>query len=73
MARRRITRHEQLRREAGYGTVRLADRLDFSHSYVSQIEAGTCPPSARYRRAFCELLGVSEDFAFGDIEQRGAS
>lgn len=71
MPARPITRHEELRREAGYGTVDLAQRLGFSHSYVSQVESGACQPSPRYRRAFCQLVGASEDFAFGCVMREG--
>lgn len=74
VASRPITRHEELRRAAGYGTVELADLLGgFTHSYVSQVESGRCPPSKRYRRAFCRALGVSESFAFPEFEQEATA
>lgn len=62
--RRTISPHEQFRRRAGYSVTGLAKALDYSHSYVSQVEGGSLPPSEEYRRRFCELLGVPEDMVF---------
>ena len=62
---RTISEHERLRRRAGYSVTGLAQALGFTHSYVSQVEAGL-DPSARYRRAFAEHIGVAEALVFND-------
>lgn len=61
-----ITRHEELRRRAGYSTTGLARALGFDHAYVSRVEGGQVRPSARYRRAYTDLLGVPEHLVFGE-------
>lgn len=63
---RRISRHEELRRQAGLLTTQLADKLDFSHAYVSLIEAGEKKASPRYRDAFSDLVGARADFIFDE-------
>jgi transcriptional regulator with XRE-family HTH domain len=62
--RRIITRHEQLRRGAGLGVTELARRIGFDHAVVSRVEGGQTRPSARYRAAVSEILGLPEVFIF---------
>jgi transcriptional regulator with XRE-family HTH domain len=68
--RRDISRHEEVRRRAGYLVTGLAEALEVSHAYVSQVEGGLTKPSARYRKAFCDLLGIAEELVFPDEEER---
>jgi transcriptional regulator with XRE-family HTH domain len=62
---RAVTRHELLRRQAGYSVSALAAELGFSHSYVSLVEGGT-PASARYRRAVVRVLDEAEGILFDE-------
>jgi len=63
-----ITPHEQLRRQAGYTVTGLARAIGFDHAYVSRVEGQQVKPSARYRRAAANALGVSERILFGEVE-----
>jgi transcriptional regulator with XRE-family HTH domain len=65
MVRRRITKHEEIRRARGLSVTRLADITGFSGAYVSQIESGK-RASPRYRRAACSALGVPQEVLFPD-------
>lgn len=52
----------------------LARALGFSHAYVSYVEGGSRKPSARYRKAVSELLGVPESLIFAEgAEQDGSA
>ena len=62
--RTKITRHEEIRRSAGYSVTGLARAVGFSHAYVSRVEAGDLHASERYRRALCRLLRVPEHLVF---------
>jgi transcriptional regulator with XRE-family HTH domain len=59
-----ITEHERLRRLIGLSVTGLADRMGYSHGYISMVEAGHSRPSARYRRAAALALGVPEMVLF---------
>ena len=61
-----ISRHERFRRKAGYRVTEWARKVGFSHGYVSQVESGRVQPSARYRRACADVLGVSEAELWGE-------
>jgi transcriptional regulator with XRE-family HTH domain len=63
--RRTISRHEELRRLHGYSVTGLAEKVGFSHPYVSRVEAGDLRPSARYRAAVADVLGLPEAAIFG--------
>ncbi len=61
-----ISEHERFRRKAGLGVTEMAQRLGFSHAYVSQIESGRIRPSKRYRRAVADLFCLAEEWIFDD-------
>jgi transcriptional regulator with XRE-family HTH domain len=67
-ARRSISRHEELRRQFGFTVTELADRVEFSHAYVSMVEGGTRKPSPRYRRKVAECLEIPEARIFPELE-----
>lgn len=66
-SRKVITPHEQLRRQAGYTVTGLARAIEFDHAYVSRVEGLQVKPSARYRRAVAEVLGVAEQLLFPEV------
>ena len=65
---RPITRHEEYRRLRGYTVTGLADAIDFSHAFVSQVEGGVRKPSARYREAVSKVLRVPEELLFPQVD-----
>jgi transcriptional regulator with XRE-family HTH domain len=65
--RRTISQHEQIRRQFGYSVTGLATGINFSHAYVSRVEGGTLKPSARYREAVSEFLGVPQELIFEQV------
>jgi transcriptional regulator with XRE-family HTH domain len=66
--RRKITKHEELRRSLGYTVTALARKLGYSHALVSQIEGGQ-QPSAEYRRKVARLFRVPEKLVFPNEPQ----
>jgi transcriptional regulator with XRE-family HTH domain len=66
--RRKISRHEQIRRARGYTITRLAREIGVSHSYVSLVEGGLEKPSPRYREAVSAALGVHPEVIFDPEE-----
>ncbi len=60
-----ITPHEEIRRRCGFGVIELARAVGYSHTYVSQVEAGRLRPSAKYRAAVSDVLHVPEQVIFG--------
>jgi transcriptional regulator with XRE-family HTH domain len=62
--RQTITKHEEIRRQFGYTVTELAEAVGYSHAYVSQVEGEQTTPSAKYRGAVAELLGVPETLLF---------
>lgn len=65
-ARTRISLHEALRRQRGLLNKDIAEGVPCSHPYVSLIEGGLKPASARYRKAVAEMLRVPEDVIFDE-------
>lgn len=59
-----ISRHEQARRGKGLSIVALARAAGFSHAYVSRIEGGLIPASARYQTKVEALLEVPKSWLF---------
>ena len=68
--RRSITAHEEIRRRTGLTVTGLARVVGFSHAYVSRVEGRDLRPSARYREAVAQALGVPEELLF-DRERSG--
>lgn len=60
------------RRELGMRRKDLAQALDLSYPFVSQIETGYRFPSARHQRSLCKVLGLSLDELFGSRGPGGA-
>lgn len=61
-----ISEHERFRRQLGLSVTGVAERVPCSHAYVSRIEGGLIPASARYRKAVAKLFGVSEALLFDE-------
>jgi transcriptional regulator with XRE-family HTH domain len=49
----------------GYSVTALASEIGYSHTYVSRVEGGQIPASARYRKAVSKALRVPEAMIFG--------
>lgn len=65
--RRRITEHERLRRSLGFTQQDVADRVECSRGYVSQVEGGRSP-SPDYRRRVAAMFEMPEEVIFGEVE-----
>lgn len=50
---------QKMRRDAGITQGQLAEKMDRTQSYVSDVERGRCSPSWRYLRDFANILKVN--------------
>lgn len=45
----------------------LADKLDISKQYISQLETGVCPASAKVKKKIIKEFGLPNDFFISDV------
>jgi lambda repressor-like predicted transcriptional regulator len=55
-------------REQGRLLTWLARKSGYSHSHVKAVAAGIFPPSAKFRKACADALGLPEADLFNDAE-----